>query len=1490
MIASPRKPGSGAAVADAGPLTFPRGVTYHVDYRVAAILLIGSILVGASVFGVHRYQMRRIAELYLARADEALERGNLKDSIRLVAAYISLRPDDVNAQIRLAIAKSQAARTSFDASEALVALEDLVRRLPGRTEPRRELVNLLLAFGRENDALKNLEVLVEALPDDKNLVLLAGQIHRDAGNLDQAIATLQRLVESSPTTTEAYALLLDFLREREETNTQADELVTRLLEVNGNSAKALLICANDSRRRGALTESLNLARRATEVEPGNEEALILLSDLVWLLSQPGNQMPVSDDEMQRLSDKFAAMIAKEPTKSSSYLAIAQVEMVRHNSAAAREWLTTGLEQCAEPQALQFGLVETLIEMGEHREADELMTTLEENGSDLRALEFLRARSLISLGRWSAAAERLRLLREDVAERRELAFQVETSLALCFKQLHHSAWEIEALNRALRFDRWSYLPRLRLAQLLAERGEFDDAVFHCRFLEEEHDVALPLAEVLLQDSLRRPPEERSLSEVAELLDQADERAGAPSARSQSLRIRLLDAREQWSEATAMAASAQDQFPNDEALWQTRLGLLLHEKKFSEAVAFVEDRERRLGQSTATELGRIQLSLQAPAQSNQTAEMRLEPIARKATELPTEQRAEVVMALARAAESLQDERLAGRYWSEATKVIPDDVRPWRGMLDLTVGRGDDAQALKCIERLRELEGSEGVYWRFGIVQLAIQAAEKGDRSRIAEAEENLASVLVVFSTSPDVALLQARVADLRGQFGQSTEFLLDAYERGGHSLELAAEIVRRLVQRQRFSDAESFIVKHHLKTELAKSASLGKIAAEVALQLGDRESALERARAVVPPGAQNVDDMLWLARIYEQAEAEDQAGPLLEAACRLAPDDPGVWLARGNWLLRTRRESEARTLITSAVEGIPESQRPLLLAQWAEATQDSTEAERWYLDGLAMVPDDRALQLAAAAFFLKIGDVARSEPLWRGLLASNDRTVEGLTTIRRGLAACLLLKRAYPGLVEGLALLELNAEASENPGDRRIRARILASMPDAAHRREAIAELYRIEDSATLTVDDQMLLVQLFLNIGAWEDARRELVGLTIRRPDDIQILELALREFLSHHEGLEFPEDWFSRISELRPVDPVTRELGIRMVAASGETEEALDRLHRWADGSPASEFESTSTISPIEVAILAESLGDWFDRHNEPQKGRPFWNEAERVLRREGSRDDQSRVTLARFLIRRNKLDEAGSILESAGGQVSCAEFVAVAIQWAYSSGGGAEACRSARQMIDRRWSLSNETNAEVLFGVASLAQLEGDFVEAESLCRRVLASDSESIMACNDLAFLLAHQDGHQGEALELIDRALAKAGRIGWLVDTDATVLRRAGQTDQALTLMQGLVAEEATPARWFHLAQAYRDNERLPEARVALQRALAAGLVEAALHPLERAEFREMVKQFGPSTAESTQAEIPRTRAVRTAGTSVNCSGRKINPTGRTIANIRRQMSLS
>jgi tetratricopeptide (TPR) repeat protein len=125
---------------------------------------------------------------------------------------------------------------------------------------------------------------------------------------------------------------------------------------------------------------------------------------------------------------------------------------------------------------------------------------------------------------------------------------------------------------------------------------------------------------------------------------------------------------------------------------------------------------------------------------------------------------------------------------------------------------------------------------------------------------------------------------------------------------------------------------------------------------------------------------------------------------------------------------------------------------------------------------------------------------------------------------------------------------------------------------------------------------------------------------------------------------------------------------------------------------------------------------------------------------------------------------------------------------------------------------------------------------RELLQSEPDNIVYLNNLAWALSEYAEQPGEALELIDRALAALDvRAPELADTRAVILLRLDRLDEARTTLDEVVRERPnSPIYHFHLARVLDQAGDPDAARASFARALELGLTVEDLDPFERDAF--------------------------------------------------------
>jgi tetratricopeptide (TPR) repeat protein len=150
--------------------------------------------------------------------------------------------------------------------------------------------------------------------------------------------------------------------------------------------------------------------------------------------------------------------------------------------------------------------------------------------------------------------------------------------------------------------------------------------------------------------------------------------------------------------------------------------------------------------------------------------------------------------------------------------------------------------------------------------------------------------------------------------------------------------------------------------------------------------------------------------------------------------------------------------------------------------------------------------------------------------------------------------------------------------------------------------------------------------------------------------------------------------------------------------------------------------------------------------------------------------------------------------------------------------------------------DARLLYSAAMVCVLEAEESkdkanESIELFRKVVQINPRFVPALNNLAMMLAERPADRAEALKLIDKALAIAGKDPNLLDTKGSILLYGGNSQDALPLFKSAASDaNADPRHYFHWAVALHDQGST-EAKDKLQIAFDRNLGAQVLTPTDK-----------------------------------------------------------
>jgi tetratricopeptide (TPR) repeat protein len=1406
----------------------------RINPRLLLITLAGLVVLGVGLHLLHGYQVRRNAAAFLREADRHEQEGDDAKAIEDLARYLGLRPDDDGAYARYALLLDKLAKTPRARERAYLVLEQALRRNPERADIRLRLVRTAMSpqLQRFADAQAHLDILLTANPKDAELLDLLGQCEEFRADYENAGNHYRESYAAAPDRIESYLRHANLLRHRLNRPGDADAVLEEMLLANPRSFQALLARSKDLIARGqgdvkrwysSTAEAARYVIKARELAPDEAEVI-----LAWAnLALRHNRLGEARAELER-------GIALHEKDFRLRVQLARVEL--QSGPERRQEAVRRLHEARQllPEDLDalWALAELLLDAGERTEADELLTRFENHGAGQAPVDYLRARARMQEGKFADAVLLLERSRPALVKVPQLGVQADYLIGVCYAQLNNHDRHLEAMNRVLAVDPSNVPAAQSRASALLALGRVDEALLEFqRLLPRAPQARLTVARLLLARNLRRPPLRRDWGELEALLRDAPDDLRR-TVDFDLFEIDFLLAQGKEEPANAKAKAARDAHPKEARCW-VALAFLAERKekgdpeKARAALGVLDEARKEIGDCAELRLARATRLLYGRKSGPEAAAVlrELEP---GTDAWPRANQVLLLRGLAELQTRFGEAGDAYRLWKRVAEAQPGDMGVRLVLFDLAVNANDRAETERLLRELREIEGPEGVLWRYGDAVRLIEASRReGNREWLPAARVRIGEVSARRPGWGRVPLALGAIEEVEGNIDAAIEKYTEAVWSGERQAQVVRHTVELLARRRRFKEARELLHAVHERNGL--TGDLSRLNAEVLLtEKSGRDQALDLAKQAVSTDSRDYRDHLWLGMVYWSSEGKAEAEKAFRKAVELNPTTPETWIPLVLLLAQTDRKAEAEAEMQKAQEKLKPEDMPLLLCAGYEALGKRDRAEEQYLALLKAKPNDHSLLAAAAQFYLRGGQTQQAEPMLRQLAQLRKADAEETAAwARRALALVLIVGGDYRKSEQALKLLDENAARRNDPEDERVRALVLAARP--GERRRAIRIL---EDSFARLLPgayERFLLARLYEADRQNDKADQTFQDLVHSEDgrDNTYFLSQYIY-FLLRNGKTEDADRWLAGLEAREPQSIRAIELRARVLSAKGKGDQAARLIVGLADR----EFAARKDARLLGRAALVLEYMDRFE-------------EADALFRRyvaeAGDKQPESMLEYAGFLARQQRLEDALKLLDEAAARCSPEQVARVgAAILRVCPGKEAEFRRVERRIQAARD--AKPGSADLLLSLADLRDAEGRYDEAIGIYYEVLKIRPDDVMALNNLAWLLAFRRNDTANALPLLDQAFKVAGPAPGLLDTRGMIRARAGRHQEAADDLEEAIAQVPDGLRYFHLAQVYRMMGKGDESRKAWLRSCELKIKPYELHALERADYQAMKGEYG------------------------------------------------
>ncbi len=914
----------------------------------------------------------------------------------------------------------------------------------------------------------------------------------------------------------------------------------------------------------------------------------------------------------------------------------------------------------------------------------------------------------------------------------------------------------------------------------------------------------------------------------------------------LRADVLTLKGASKEAESLLAKAREANPKEVGAWVGSILLAERRQAWEEVDRLMAEAAEHCGDGAALRLARVR---QASARDADSVPRLLDELADGAEAFAPAERVRLWGGLLSIASAQKAHRQALALCQRLSGETPQDLEI-RFVEINSAYRLGNADALKRAIGAVAKTAGQGALWHYGEA-MRLELAAKGDQGAHVAALGHLAEARKLRPAWAPPLVASAAIRRIQGNLAQAADEYRQAIELGVDDPELVRSTVLLLHQQGKFDEAYQLLQRFETD-QPGITLAMGRVGSELSLRHADLAAAVEAARRAAKDSS-SPDDHLWLGQVLataasraggadeaSQIKAIQEAERSVRQGLALNRANPTAWVLLVRLLVATRRQDEAKTTIREAERELKGEGRLLALAECHRAAGQFVEAAVCYRDAAAERPRDPSVLRRAAEFSVAHGqlDEAR-ELIERVLRLDGDVGAADRGWARRSMAVLFLQDGGYRNLLQGIALVDQNLESPQAVNeDRCVKALLLASHPQREERRRAVRILEEVLRQDRSLTRYRLLAADVYRRLGDWGGEARQMRNFLASNPSHRAALANYVRGMLKHNE-LNNAAEWLDRLDRIAPQSQETVHLRLVWLLKRGKYDDVVARLRTIRSGKqePDSAGSASSDSAPaVQLPELLRGLAPTVAECRQDPKATPLLETAEKMLRELAALDASEAMALAGWLGVLGRPSEGIDLVERHWPKAKPASLEKTLLDLRTASRGNEELAGRLLALLDKVGRKVNWT-VELLTLQAELEDQLGRYAAAEKRYREAIRKEPRNIVACNNLAVLLALQKKDLDEALTLVAAAIDRAGPLATLRDTLAVVQLARGEPQEAIREVDAAIADEEMATSWFHRAQACQRLGRTAEAAEALKKAeeLAGGPVE--MHKLEEAEYEQL-----------------------------------------------------
>jgi len=1407
----------------------------YFNWKLAIVLLIGLVVLGATAFGLRRWQRRGRAEEGLELGNKAYSENRWEDAARELGRYLGVKGNDVpnllkyaDAQLKIRPLKSNNIR------QAITAYRTVLRVDKGNTEAVTQLTRLYLAMGMPGETELIAKRYLETKQDPEIRRMLAGALASQR-KFEEAAAELKGIIADNPEQILAYEGLGQLTEQRRSATTSLagteppEHWFNEAVKNNPSSALAYIS------RAGFYLRTQNKAKALADLEQAEK---LDISDPTVRLRLAG--MFITANALGKAEEHLLAVQKVAPTEQNLWQSWAQLAIQSKSQEKMLSVAETALKELSsQPWDFMPTAAELFIRSGRLDRAADCITQLRQKDIAPDVVAFLEGLVAEQKGQpFEAVKCWYRAIQLDNKSPR-----VRLAMAMTLSRLGDTQSAMRQLRTVVSENPTLLEGHITLARLLARTGNWDETAASTQkalqlspgnleaiLLNLQAQIELLAASAATENA----QDWQNIKNQLSALDKAAE--GAPDVKLAQFRLAMHQ--RSFTEAETLLTQLK-QSPNVSVgdsqlrIAMAEADLLIAQEKVDEAISKLNEIVKQFPDSI--EPVRVLAILLNQQKNREKCEATIKDALARTKQPIVYRELGVMLAELYTLWGQTDKRYP--LLNELTQKEPNDIPIKRWLLVCNEVVKDPARVQQLIDDIKLLEGEEGWQWRYEQARAWFGAANFKERypQIISLLQENLLA-------NPDDQsnrLLLAATYERGGDLQMALSTYRQALDRSPQDLRVIIPTVAALYKAKEYSQAEE-ILNRASRAKLSHP-QLQRLQFENYIRRGQLSSASDILEDIIRNDPNNQAVCLSLALLKMQQNKFDDASQLLDKIKIQDPNSLSVKVAQVQLNLQQQKPQEAIRLCNEIIANLNNASAYILRARTYAALGQTDKAMEDFQQATTIEPNNIEVWVARGDFYYSTGQREKAEAdVKQALSLAPDNT-----RVLKRAATLLLLSGNADKNRQARDILNKTIESNPDDGELQVlKARSLLIEGTAPAIENAAQVLQKLTDTHPKISEVWLLLGEIALRQGEQGKAIDIVLRGLVHKANDKALLTLKARAEAARSPVLAIPT-----LRVLRDADPNDTETAILLANAYVVTNEPNKAVELLNNQLSVCKNDSIRRRCRITLAVALYKSGNKAEAQkefdllfqSEPNDASPLL--AQTML----LRDDQLWSQLIQ-----NVTDWYQKHPKDAGTPVIIAGELA-----GVENSEAKKAAEEILKMILGKY--PNCINAMSVLGM--LLQTSGRSEESTQLYQKILSLQPDNAIAINNLAWIMCEEQGKPRQALELAERGLKIAPNYIDLIDTRGVAYYRLGEFNKAIQDFTTCIklypvgAPSGTASR-FHLARTIAALRRMRSLGVKsaaapfgekdkaieyLNQALNSGSQTKGLSPKDLAEAQRLLEEL-------------------------------------------------